>query len=258
MVMKKSILMILVMLTGSLMFAQQGGTGILMSGAVIYEQIVKLDIQLEGEAAQFAHMLPKERKSEKILHFTEEASLYENHHSEDLEEPMDMDGGGTMMIKMAEPDNKVFTDLSKGLQIEQKEFMSRLFLIESALEKGAWKITGSQKRILEYPCQEAITEEDDKVVRVWFTPNIAIPAGPVGYGNLPGLVLGVDIDEGEHIILATSIELKPVDKALLKKPGKGKKVTQEEYQAIVEEKMKEMGAEQEGGSGHAVVVKIRQ
>ena len=255
--MKKSILMILSILTGSLMFAQQGGNGFLLSGSVIYEQIVKLDIQLDGDAAQFAHMMPKERKSEKILHFTEEASLYENHQADDPEEAMDMDGGGTMMIRMVEPDNKVFTDLNKGLQIEQKDFMSRMFLIEKELGKGAWKLTGSQKTILEYPCQEAITEEEGKAVHVWFTPNIAVSAGPVGYGNLPGLVLGVDINEGEQTILATSIELKPVDKELLKKPGKGKKVTEEEYQAIVEEKMKEMGAEREGGGGHAIVVKIR-
>jgi hypothetical protein len=52
--------------------------------------------------------------------------------------------------------------------------------------------------------------------------------------------------------------LKEVDKFILKKPSKGKEVTEEEYHAIVEEKMKEMGVEGEVGSGHAVVVKIRQ
>jgi len=35
-------------------------------------------------------------------------------------------------------------------------------------------------------------------------------------------------------------------------------VTEEEYLAIVEEKMKEMGAEGEVEGGHAVVIKIRQ
>jgi hypothetical protein len=46
----------------------------------------------------------------------------------------------------------------------------------------------------------------------------------------------------------------------LKKPSKGKKVTREEYQAIVDEKLKEMGVEHagEGGGSHTVVVRIHQ
>lgn len=256
--MQKSILVLLSIMTGSVILAQQGDKGFLLTGSVIYQQTVKLDIQLEGDAAQFARSLPKERKSEKILHFTEDATMYRNHHTDDPEEAVDMDGGGTMMIKMVEPDNKVYTDLEHKLQIEQKEFMSRVFLIETELEKGAWKLTGGQKTILEYPCQEAVTEEDGKTVLAWFTPGIAVPAGPGKFGNLPGLVLAVDINDGEHTLQALSIELKPVDKELLERPRKGKKVTAEEYRAIVEEKMKEMGAEGGGGGAHTIVVKIRQ
>lgn len=256
--MKKSILVFLALLSGTLVIAQQANNGFLLSGSVMYEQIDQLDIQLEGDAAQFAHSLPKERKSEKILHFTEEATLFENHKTEDAEEAMDMDGGGRMMIKMAEPDNKVYTDLEKGQQIEQKEFMSRMFLIETDIDKGSWKLTGGQKMILEYACQEAITIEDSMAVHAWFAPGIAIPAGPGKYGSLPGLVLAVDINEGQHVIMATSIEMKELAKDLLKKPGNGKKVTEEEYQAIVKEKLKEMGIEGEGGSGHTVVIKFHQ
>jgi GLPGLI family protein len=177
---------------------------------------------------------------------------------EDPEEAMDMHEGGGIMIKMAEPDNKTFTDLKAGLQIEQKEFMSRIFLIETALPQGDWKLTGEQKMILEYPCQQAVSKEEDREVIVWFTPAIAVPAGPGKFGNLPGLVLEVNMGQGDHLLVAKSVELKELDKALLKKPNKGKHVTEEEYDAIVEEKLKEMGVEGEGGSGHTVVVKIRQ
>lgn len=257
--MKKSIFFLGLMMTGALLMAQENSNGFLLSGSVIYEQIVQLNIQLEGDAAQFADALPKERKSEKILLFNEEESLFENHQTEDAEEAMDMHEGGGMMIKMAEPDNKTYTDLKKGEQIEQKEFMSRMFLIESELPKGEWKITGKQKMILEYPCQQAISSVEDQEIQAWFAPSIAVPAGPAKYGNLPGLVLEVNIGEGEHVTLAKAIEFKELERELLKKPHKGKKVTEEEYHAIVEEKMKEMGVEGGmGGSGHAVVVKIHQ
>lgn len=256
--MKQLVLATLTLLTASWIMAQDGSNGFLLAGSVIYEQTVKLDIQLEGDAAQFAHALPKERKSEKILHFTEEAALYENHQSDNPEEVMNMDGGGTMMIKMVEPDNKVYTDLAKKKQIEQREFMSRLFLIESECDQSGWKLTGEQKMILDYACQEAVTEADGKPVHAWFTPQISVPAGPESYSSLPGLVLAVDINEGEKILEATTVDLQPVEAQLMKKPKKGKKVTQEEFQAIVEEKMKEMGAEHEGGGNHVFTVRIRQ
>ena len=258
--MKKSIFVLMALLTAALSPAQDGSNGFLLSGSVIYEEIMKLDIQLEGDAAQFADALPKERKTEKILHFSEEAALYENHHAEDVEENMDMGHGANVMIKMAEPDNKTYTDLEQGSQIEQKEFMSRLFLVESELPRGQWKLTGEQRMILEYPCQQAISDDEGKEVIAWFTPGISVAAGPAGYGNLPGLVLEVIMNGGDHVIAAKSVELKELDKALLKKPSKGKKVTREEYQAIVDEKLKEMGVAHgaEGGSTHTVVVRIHQ
>ena len=256
--MKKSIVILVSMFVGSILIAQEGNNGFLLSGSVIYEQIVQMNIQLEGDAAQYADLMPKERKSEKILHFSEEAALFENYHFDDLEEDLDAHQEGSVMIKMAEPDNKTFTDLKEGEQIEQKEFMSRMFLIKSELKQGHWKLTGKQKMILDYPCQQAITSEEDREVVAWFAPAIAVAAGPGSFGNLPGLVLEVNIESNQHVIIATSLDLREVDKSILKKPTKGKVVTEEEYQAIVEDKMKEMGVEGEGGSGHAVVIKISQ
>lgn len=258
--MKRTILLLMAMLAAGRLSAQDGSNGFLLSGSVIYEQIMKLNIQLEGDAAQFAEALPRERKSQKVLHFTEEAALYENHQTEDVEESMDMGQGANVMIRMAEPDNKTYTDLSRGMQIEQKEFMSRLFLVESQLSKGHWKLTGEQKMILDYPCQQAISEEEGQEVIAWFTPSISVAAGPASYGNLPGLVLEVSLNQGDQVIAARSVELGELDGALLKKPSKGKKVTREEYQAIVDEKLKEMGLEHGGatGSNQTVVVRIHQ
>ena len=139
--------------------------------------------------------------------------------------------------------------------------MSRVFLIESELEPEKWKMTGQQKKILEYACQEAVTEVEGKDVHAWFTPQLAVAIGPGRYCSLPGLVLAVEMNDGDMKLEAIGIELKPVDKSVLKKPTKGKKVTRDEYQAIVAEKMKEMGVEEDGsgaGSTHSVVVRIRQ
>lgn len=224
-----------------------------LSGNVVYEDVMKLEINLEGEAAQYSDMLPKERRSSKILIFNPSASLYEN-HKEDASDPVAISGAGMHMeFKMAEPDNKIFYDLDGNEQIEQREFMTRQFLIKGEIDPAAWKLTGNEKTIMDYPCQEAIKEENGKQIKAWFTPAIPVSSGPADYVGLPGLVLNVDIDNGKRIIAAQEIKLGPVDKKLLKKPKKGKKVSREEFDAIVAEKMKEMGAEGEGGQGTMMI-----
>ena len=229
------------------------------SGKVIYDEVMKLEIQLEGDASQFAHMLPKERKTVKVLYFNPGESLYEKGDSEDESIDQVVESGEAMVqIKMTEPDNKLYTDLSKKLQVEQKEFMTRIFLIEGEVPEHSWKMTGQQKMILDYPCQQASLEVDDKKISAWFTQAIPVPAGPAGYGDLPGLILSVDIDKGQRVITARSVESMEPASGDLQKPKKGKKVSQEEYEAIVAEKMEEMGGEHgEGGNVH-MMIRIEQ
>jgi len=90
-------------------------------GTITYEQVKKLDIQLEGDASGFADMLPKERKSLKSLLFTPESSLYQKKESEEDEAISIDQGGANVMIKMEEPENIIFTHLEDGNQIEQRE-----------------------------------------------------------------------------------------------------------------------------------------
>jgi len=226
------------------------------SGTVVYEQVKKLEIKLDGAAAEFAHMMPKERKSNKVLHFNQSASLYENKAKEEDETMAMSSGHGNVMIKMQEPENKVFTDLESKKQVEQKEFMTRTFLIEGAVDHK-WKITGEQKMILDFPCQEAVVEVDSVVYSAWFTPVIPVSAGPANYGGLPGLVLGVESEDGKNTTLATSVEFVEIEKEMLSKPKKGKKVSREEFETIVEEKMKEMGAEH-GNGGNQMIIRIHR
>ncbi|MDD4644514.1 MAG: GLPGLI family protein [Bacteroidales bacterium] len=226
------------------------------SGKVIYEEVIKLDIHLDGDAAQFAASLPKERKSAKTLLFNESASLYTNQKSEaPAADEVAGEGGAAVMIRMDEPDNKMYTDFTSKKQFEQKEFMTRMFLIEKELGISDWKFTGNERNILGYACQEATRAINDSTqVVAWYTPAVPIASGPGEYLNLPGLVLAVDLDNGKRTIMATSIEPMEIGAKQLAKPKEGKKVTEAEYKSIVDEKMKEMGVQ---GSGNGVHMMIR-
>lgn len=227
------------------------------SGQVIYQEVRKLEIKLEGESAQFADMMPKERKSQKILYFTTDASLYTSIEEKREEESFSSETEGAMVqVKMVQPDDRFYADLKARRSVEQRDFMSRLFLIEKELKPAGWKLSGNQKTLLGYPCQEATRTDGENQITAWFTPSIPVPAGPGEYLDLPGLVLAVDINNGKRTIHATSVELKPVGGELLVKPKGGKKVSEEEFRTVVEEKNKEM--EQQYGGGGGIVIKIQQ
>jgi GLPGLI family protein len=227
-------------------------------GKVIYQEVQKLDIQLEGEAAQFAHALPKERKSTKELLFTASESMYRNNKDAENAEDVSMEQGNmNVQIKMMEPDNQFYVDITKQKTVEKREFMSRNFLIENKVEALGWKMTGEQKTILDYPCQQAVkTNEEGEETIAWFSPAIAVSSGPSSFVGLPGLVLEVSMSNGDHLITAQKIVFSSVSKNDLVKPKKGKKVTKEEFDKIVEEKMKEMGGE--GGEGGTFIMRIER
>lgn len=241
-------------LTAFTFLSAQDNQALLQGGTITYEEKTKLEIKLDGDAAQFAHMLPKERQALKILLYTKDNALYKKDDT-GAEEDIALQSGGAMVnFRMSEPDNMMFTDMKNRVQIEQREFMSRMFLIESDMTLSPWKLTGNEREILGFPCQEAVMEQDSVKTIAWFTPAIPLPIGPASYNNLPGVVLAVDINDGRRTITATGI--KPDQPKKIDKPKSGKKVTEAEFKKIVDEKMKEMGVEQ-GGAVHGERVMIR-
>jgi len=240
--------------------AQNDPAKAIRSGKVVYEDKAKIEIHLEGDAAALAASLPKERKSLKSLVFNEKASLYTNQKQEEAADDQVAEAGGTrVMMRMMEPDNKMYTDFAGKKQIEQREFMTRMFLIEKELGVPDWKFTGNVKDILGYSCQEAVRQPNDSTkIVAWFTPAIPIPSGPGPYLNLPGLVLAVELENGDHTLIAQSIEEMPVDNKMLAKPKEGKKTTEAEFKKIVDEKMKEMGGTQGSGSGTQMIIRIQK
>ncbi|MBN2236154.1 MAG: GLPGLI family protein [Bacteroidales bacterium] len=241
--MRKIILTLCALSLGLSTYAQENRK----QGEVVFLETVKLNFNREGIPDEVKERMPKERKAKKILYFNQQESSYQA-SKEIAEENVPGQGPGRgMRFMMSSPDDKVYLNFDEQIKVEQKEFMTRIFLIEGALSAEGWKLTGKQKMILDFPCQQAtqITEKD--TISAWFAPSIPVSAGPAAYVNLPGLVLQVDINNGNRVITAESIDFKTIDEDLIARPKKGKKVTREEFQQIVQEKMKEMGAEGQGG-----------
>ncbi len=219
-------------------------------GSVHYLETLKLDLQLpEGTGItqeQLEALMPSEQVSKKTLYFDEAATLYtapENAPSGDQEFNM-RDGDTQIQIRTvsANGDTKIYHRLSDHSITEQKAFLGRTFLLAGSAKDREWKLTGATKEVAGYPCQQATAEEEGRTIEVWFTPAIPIPAGPDGLANLPGLVLEAFIvgENSERRLVAQEIRFEAPEAGLIAPPKKGKKVTQAEFDQIVEEKTKEM------------------
>jgi GLPGLI family protein len=254
----KKLLLSFVIMPAALMVSGQGQPPV-SSGKITYEERVKMEIKLEGEAAQLAQNLPKERKSEKILMFAEDVILYQDGVNNAEDEMMQQHGEGQVRIRMvAGSENKLYADLRNNVLTEQKDFMNRMFIVEKQIPKTDWKVTGNQKKILGYDCYEAVKQDTGRNrTIVWFAPGIPVKGGPAGICNLPGMVLEADLDSGSRTYIAKSVEAVSPDVLKIQKPKEGKKVTEEEYRTIVAEKMKEMGIEEGTQGGNQVRIVIR-
>ena len=113
------------------------------------------------------------------------------------------------------------------------------------LQPIKWIITQKTKKIGNYLCFKAIAiknEKEDKPpikIVAWFTPIIPVSFGPIDYFGLPGLILEVSYNRVN--IKAVKIVLKPTEQIVIKKPTKGKRMTNAEYEEISRNFFKDLG-----------------
>ena len=101
-----------------------------------------------------------------------------------------------------------------------------------------------------------IEEPENLEVTAWYTPEIPISQGPGPYWGLPGLIL--EVNDGRTAILCSKLVLNSKEELNIKAPNKGKEVSQEEYNAILAEKMEEMSKRfRSGNRGNGARIMIR-
>ncbi len=145
-------------------------------------------------------------------------------------------------------------DHDAGTSVERRDFLGRTFLIEGEREPLPWRLTDEQAEFLGYPCMKATLQRDSSTVEAWFTPQIPVSAGPEQYGGLPGLILVLSENDGRRTFVATEVSLDGLGEDTIEAPTEGRRVTQEEFDRIVAEKMEEMGGERGGRRGRGRVI----
>ncbi|MBN1481935.1 GLPGLI family protein [candidate division KSB1 bacterium] len=214
------------------------------SGTVTYRATTRYDFQSlfatwVDEHRDWVDSIPTESLGTVTLSFGDQKALY-NARCDEQVLPKQLRDAQAKAVNMQAPAaelKKLYLDLDKNQLIRQVEFMGRLFHISDEMKTKPWKLTNKTTKILDYTCMSAELKQEKSVVS-YFTSEIPLPIGPDEYFGLPGLVLAVEVD-GATAFLATAIDLTVPDTSEIAEPKQGKKVSQEKFEQIVRDKIKE-------------------
>jgi GLPGLI family protein len=214
------------------------------------------------------HSLPKSRTDKFELTFGNNQTLWKAAEEENDNDNVSSGDGVQIRMIVAGSDDVLFTNLEKGKKVEKREMFDKTFIIDDTISKMKWKMTGETKTILGLPCMKATTTristrmmmtaengkmerkevQDTSDIEAWFTSQVPVSAGPAEYqGQLPGLILEMDIQHGRQTFKALSISEK-ADLAIIKEPSGKKHYTPEEFRKERDKMMEEMQKNNMGGN----------
>lgn len=235
------------------MFAQD------LSGKATYQikDIFKMkDTKPEHNTPEFKERLEDIKKSHEktfVLEFTKNASLY----SEEEKLPHVNKDGSTHSVSYGW--KKLYKNTKENYFLMENDLLDKIFLIKDTLDITGWELSTETKQIGNYTAYKATKtvvpkiiedkeqstnflsmtnqkESNEIVYTAWYTPEIPIPNGPDKFGGLPGLIL--ELHTANRIYLCSEIIINPKKPFEFNVP-KGKSISQQEFDKMLDERAKE-------------------
>jgi GLPGLI family protein len=214
-----------------------------VAGTVKYQKILKFKFEARDNPRwnDFIAGLPKEGRNAFLLHFNNDVAVYKPNLEEQEESTPELQRAKHIQSfrNLPKPELKrVFYDLKNKKKLEEMNFMTRIFIVESDIDEMNWKLIPKKKQILEHICMGAELTIDDNTLTAWFTPKIPISIGPDTFFGLPGLILMIELN-GEKLIVATSISSDVPEIESKEDFSEEIAISKKEFDKIVEEKVEE-------------------
>ena len=200
-----------------------------------------------------------------LLTFNKSECIYEQ--EQQLEKPKAASGEMQISVSISSSEGRKYINAKNKTSSTEDAILGKEFLIVENIEKPDWKLVDETKKIGDYTCFKAkltipvsdkqkkeyeeflkkeeiksslfkMEEPKEKIITAWYTPEIPVSFGPNNYWGLPGLIL--EINEPETIILCSKVVLNTKEKAAIKAPNKGQKISQKEFDSIQKKKYDSM------------------
>lgn len=260
------------------------------TGVATYKSASKMTIKMDsskvstGEQELLNQRLMKALQKEYQLVFNasesnwKEVEKLDNNAAGGGAEVMMIGSGGGGFSLGGGGNGLLYHNTKKKNSVESIDKLGKLFLVSGELEPYEWEMTSETKQIGRYTCYKAIAKRETTQIRIlesngkkeeqkeiitqtitaWYTPEIPVNHGPDDYWGLPGLIM--EVSNGRVVLVCSKVVLNPKDATPIEIPTKGKKVTSEEYEVIMEEQVEKMrkmyGAGKQKGKGNNIEIRI--
>ena len=227
----------LLIITGACLFSQLSMAQ-LREGKIIYERKVNMHKRLTGEQASMRNMVPEFSSFKMQLLFAENESMFRQLETEeDIRDQAGSPEEGRMVVRMG-GDNEIYKNYATGKIIELRELGPKKYIIEDSIRIFSWKMDETDsKTISGYTCKKATTKNPrGEDIVAWYTDQIPCPSGPEAFGGLPGMILELNISDGEIVFSPVEI-VSSADKKMVKAPANGKKISRTEFQKMLEDQL---------------------
>ncbi len=233
-------------------------------GTILYEQKVNLHKTIQDE--QMKAMIPEFRTNKYQLFFSDSISVYKMVPEDEAPDPFG--GGRRVMFRMGSGGGDLYKNLSRSKSIQSSEVGGKNFLITDSIQQQPWKLGTETQQILGYTCHKATrkimqaspairrmvmggggssTDTTSKAspgkeveVVAWYADDLLSPTGPENYGQLPGVILQLNVDNGTTVYTAIEVS-KNVDSKELKEPKKGKVISRKDFMKMMNDMMSNQG-----------------
>ena len=235
-------------------------------GKVIYQRSTQMQFRMPGMNDDVA----RTRTDKMELLFGNNQSLLKRiEENEDKQDVLGAGEGVRIQMINAGNDDVTYYNFDEKKRVESRELFDRTFIIEDSIRRLHWKLNEETKNILGYMCKKATTQQigqrtimemingqperkqqpDTMNIVAWYTEAIPVSAGPQYQGQLPGLILELNINNGRTEYKALEV-LPKGDIASIKAPKGKKKYTTDEFEKERDKLMEEM--RQNGGGGRVI------
>lgn len=228
----KGILILLLLIVASFdLIAQKE---VMTSGEILFERRTNLEKRYEGmeQNRWMRGDLKKPMVEEFKLYFTDSTALFKPI----LPEVPDEREWATMK-------NTSYQNLNNGTLEQEFSFWGTKVYMKDSVKKREWIITGNSREIAGYKCRQAMWEANDSTrIYAWYANELIAPFGPETFYGLPGVMLGLAIEDGGVVYFAK--EVNPLSTNIQKEVPKGKAkdyYTEEALREVITERFTDWG-----------------
>ncbi|GAB4093459.1 GLPGLI family protein [Flaviaesturariibacter terrae] len=272
----KKLFLPLLLLAGGIAQAQQQGAAseapARREGTVTYERVMQLrrPANLPDEVAA---RIPKERTDVFELLFGNNLSLWRAVPTADGNGDI-VAGNGSFVMRTPGGNDESFFNFASGQRIDRRELFDNEFIVTDTIARLPWKLSEETRTILGHVAHKAVAQRigtrmsvsfengemkrtpvaDTASIVAWYTTDFPVSVGPQDFqGQLPGLVLEVNVNNGRQVFRAVEIKNK-VSLSAIREPKGGKRVTPSEFEKERDKLLENMRANMPAGA----TIKIQQ